>query len=149
MRKIPIAVLASGRGSNFRAIIEAIKSGSCKAEIKVLITNNANAKAIEIAKENNIHVEIVERKHFNTREEMDDKIKETVDKYRVELIVLAGYMLLLKGKSLFESYKNRIINIHPALLPAFQGTDAQKQAFEYGVKVSGVTIHFVTEELDA
>jgi len=149
MARVKVAVLASGRGSNFRAILKEIQAGSCNAEIVVLISNKPEAPAIGIARENNIPVEIIEKKSFSSREEMDDKIKETLDKYGAELVVLAGYMLLIKGKSLLEAYKNKIINIHPALLPAFPGATAQKDAFEYGVKVSGVTIHFVDETLDA
>ncbi len=148
MGKISVAVLASGRGSNFRAILDEIKAGRCDAEIKVLITNNPEAPAIDTAKENGIPVEVIEKKGFPSREAMDSKIKETLDRYGVDLVVLAGYMLLLKGKDILESYKNRIINIHPALLPSFPGVDAQKQAFEHGVKVSGVTIHFVDPGLD-
>jgi phosphoribosylglycinamide formyltransferase-1 len=93
-RKISVGVLASGRGSNFQAIIDAIKAGTCAAEIKVLITNKPDAYAIERAKENNIPVEILDRKQFKTREELDDHIKLLLDKYEVELVVLAGYMLL-------------------------------------------------------
>ena len=146
---IRIAVLASGRGSNFQAIIDAVKAGTCDADIRVLITNKPDAKAIDRAKENNIPVEIVDPKAFPTREQYDERIKELLDRYVVELVVLAGYMLLLKGKKLLDAYKDRIINIHPALLPSFPGVDAQKQAFDYGVKISGITIHFVDEHLDA
>lgn len=149
MAKVKVAVLASGRGSNFRAILEEIKAGRCDAEIILLITNNPDAPAIAIAKDNNIPVEIVEKSAFQDREKMDDRIKELLDRHGAELVVLAGYMLLIKGKRLLEAYKNRIINIHPALLPAFPGATAQKDAFEYGVKVSGVTIHIVDETLDA
>ncbi len=149
MTKIKVAVLASGRGSNFKAIQDAISAGRCDAEIKVLISNKPDAPAIEIAKQNKIPVEIVERKDFKTRQEMDEKIKAVLDSYGVGLVVLAGYMVVLKGKKLLESYKNRIINIHPSLLPSFPGVDAQKQAFDYGAKISGVTIHLVDETLDA
>jgi phosphoribosylglycinamide formyltransferase-1 len=149
MAKVKVAVLASGRGSNFKAILEEIKAGRCNAEIKVLITNNPEAGAIATAKQNDIPVEIVERKSFGSRAEMDDRIKELLDSYGTELVVLAGYMLILKSKNLLEAYRDKIINIHPALLPSFPGVDAQKQAFDYGVKVSGVTIHFVDESLDA
>lgn len=148
-RKVRIAVLASGRGSNFQAIIDAVKAGTCAAGIRVLITNKPDAYAITRAKENGIPVEILERKQFESREALDDKIKELLDQYEVELVVLAGYMLLLKGKKLLEAYKNKIINIHPALLPSFPGVDAQAQAFNHGVKISGITIHFVDEHLDA
>ncbi len=146
--KINIAVLASGRGSNFQAILDAIDNSTCNAQVKVLITNNPNAEAIKRAKAKKIPVEIVEKKKFKAREEMDEKIYELLDNYDVELVVLAGYMLVLKGKKLLEKYRHKIINIHPALLPAFPGLDAQKQAFDYGCKVSGVTVHFVDESLD-
>jgi len=149
MSKIKVAVLASGRGSNFKAIEDAINAGRVDAEIKVLISNKPDAPAIGIAKQNKIPVEIVERKNFKTREEMDEKIKAILDTNRIELVVLAGYMVVLKGKKLLESYKGRIINIHPSLLPSFPGVDAQKQAFDYGAKISGVTIHLVDETLDA
>jgi phosphoribosylglycinamide formyltransferase-1 len=147
-KPIRVAVLASGRGSNFAAIINEIKAGNCNAEVKVLLTNNPEAKAIDIAKANSIPVDVFERKQFKTREEMDIHIEKVLDHHGVELVVLAGYMLLIKGKSLLQKYKNKIINIHPALLPAFPGEDAQKQAFDYGAKISGLTIHFVDETLD-
>ncbi len=148
MPTVPIAVLASGRGSNFRAILEEIDAGRCDARVEVLVTNNPQAPAIAIARERSIPVEVVERKGFKSREEMDSRIKAVLDGHRVRLVVLAGYMLILRGKPLFEAYRGRILNIHPALLPSFPGVDAQKQAFDYGAKVSGVTIHLVDESLD-
>jgi len=146
---VKIAVLASGRGSNFKAIIDAIKAGKCDAEIRVLITNNPEAFAINIAKENRIPVKVVEPKSFPNRDAMDVQIKDLLDNYEADLVVLAGYMLLVRGKKLLDAYRDRMINIHPALLPSFPGANAQKQAFEHGAKVSGVTIHFVDEKLDA
>jgi len=146
---VKVAVLASGRGSNFKAIADAVAAGRCDAGIKVLITNSPDAPAIQIAKAAGIPVELVERKNFKTREDMDGRILELLRRYGAELVVLAGYMLVLRGKELLDAYKGRIINIHPALLPAFPGATAQKDAFDYGVKVSGVTIHLVDETLDA
>jgi phosphoribosylglycinamide formyltransferase-1 len=146
---VKVAVLASGRGSNFKALLESIKSGKCDAQVRVLITNNPDAPAIAIAKQAGIPVEIVQGKDFPDRESMDERIRALLDKSGAEIVVLAGYMLLIKGKKLLESYRHRIINIHPALLPAFPGADAQKQAFDYGAKISGLTIHFVDESLDA
>lgn len=146
MGKVPVAVFASGRGSNFKSILEEIKGGRCSADIKVLVSNNPDAPAINTAKENGIPVEIFNKDEYSSREEMDLAIKEKLDSYGVELIVLAGYMLLIKGKELLHSYK--IINIHPSLLPKYPGVDAQKQAYDAGEKVSGVTIHFVDEGLD-
>ncbi len=149
MPTVRVAVLASGRGSNFRAILGEISAGRCDAVVKVLITNNPEAPAIEVAREHKIPIEIIDKKDFKSREQLDERIKELLERHGVDLVVLAGYMLLLKGDGLLRSYKNRIINIHPALLPAFPGVDAQKQAFDYGCKVSGVTIHFVDKSLDA
>lgn len=146
---INVAVLASGRGSNFHAILEEIKAGRCDAAVKVLITNNYDAPVITIAKENGIPVELLERKKFKGREEMDDAILALLEGYNIDLAVLAGYMLLIKGKRLLDGYRYRIINIHPAILPSFPGVDAQKQAYDYGSKISGLTIHFVDESLDA
>ena len=146
---IEVAVLASGRGNNFKAIADEIAAGRCDAHIAVLITNKPDAQAIAIARSKGIPVEILERKSVKSRDELDSRILETLKRYNVELVVLAGYMMVLKGRPLLEAYKNRIINIHPALLPSFPGVDAQKQAFDYGAKVSGVTIHIVDETLDA
>jgi phosphoribosylglycinamide formyltransferase 1 len=145
---VKVAVLASGRGSNFRALAESIRAGGCDAQIRVLITNNPDAPAIAIAKKAGIPVEIVRKADFSDRNALDGRIKELLDAYGAELVVLAGYMLLIKGKALLDAYSNRIINIHPALLPAFPGEDAQKQAFDYGAKISGLTIHFVDATLD-
>lgn len=146
MGKVTVAVFASGRGSNFKSILDEIKAGRCNAQIKVLVTNNPEAPAIATANENGIPVEIFNKDDYNSREEMDLAIKQKLDTYGVGLIVLAGYMLLIKGKELLHSYK--IINIHPSLLPKYPGVDAQKQAYDAGEKVSGVTIHFVDEGLD-
>lgn len=144
---VKIAILASGRGSNFSAIMKEISAGRCAATPIVLITNNPLAPAIEIAKKYNLPVEIVKKEDFSSREEMSDRILFLLYRYDAELVVLAGYMLLIKGK-IFTDYKNRIINIHPSFLPAFPGANAQKDAFEAGAKVSGLTIHFVDESLD-
>lgn len=146
---VKTAVLASGRGSNLKAILDEISAGRCDAEVVVLITNNPDAPAIGFAKAARIPVEIVDRKSVRSREAMDLAIKAVLDKYGAHLVVLAGYMLILKARPLLDGYKGRIINIHPALLPSFPGVDAQKQAFEYGAKVSGVTVHLVDESLDA
>jgi phosphoribosylglycinamide formyltransferase-1 len=146
---VKTAVLASGRGSNFKSILDEISAGRCDAQIVVLISNNPGAPAINVAKKSGIPIEIVDKKDFKSRDDMDLKIMGLLKGYGAELVVLAGYMLMLKGKALLDSYKGRIINIHPALLPSFPGVDAQKQAFDYGVKVSGVTVHLVDETLDA
>jgi len=144
---IRIGVLASGRGSNFQSIIDGVKEGDINGEIVVLITDKADAGAIERAQKNNISNEVVLRKNFESREEMDKKIKEILDENKVNLVVLAGYMRLISSE-LLKPYENKIINIHPALLPSFPGTNGAKDAFDYGVKVSGCTVHFVDGGLD-
>ncbi|MBN2478302.1 phosphoribosylglycinamide formyltransferase [Candidatus Micrarchaeota archaeon] len=146
---ISIAVLASGRGSNFQSIIDGVNEGDIKGEIRVLITDNPEAQAISRAEKNKIPVEIIRRKQFKSRENMDLKIKEILDVHGIDLVVLAGYMKIINSKELLDSYRYKIINIHPSLLPAFKGsTHAQTDAFEYGCKVSGLTIHFVTDDID-
>lgn len=149
MGKLKIAVLASGRGSNFKAIIDGAKNKEIDGEISVLITDNPHAGAIAFAKEADIPVEIVDFKAFSSKEAADLKIKKLLDHYRIDLVVLAGYMRIIRAKELLDSYRYRIINIHPSILPAFKGsTHAQADAFEYGCKVSGLTIHFVTDDVD-
>jgi len=149
MENIPIAVLASGRGSNFQAILDAIDAGECSADVKVFITDNPEAKAIERAQSKNIPVEIIDKREIKDREQFDLELKKKLDGYKVELVVLAGYMRIIKSKELLDSYKYKIINIHPSLLPAFKGTThAQHEAYDYGCKVSGLTIHFVTDDVD-
>ena len=148
MAKVKIAVLASGRGSNFKAIVESIERKECDADCRVLICNNPDAGAVAIAKAHGVQVELIDKKKFTKRSDLDDYIKLILDRYEVGLVVLAGYMLLIKSKKLLEAYRGRIINIHPALLPAFPGDNAQEDAFKYGAKVSGLTIHLVDETLD-
>ncbi|MDD5022585.1 MAG: phosphoribosylglycinamide formyltransferase [Candidatus ainarchaeum sp.] len=149
MPKLSIAILASGRGSNFQSIIDGIEEGEIDGKIKVLITNNPNARAIQRAKEHDIPYEVLSSELYHSREAMDARIKEILDSNKINLVVLAGYMRIIKSKSLLEQYKHKIINIHPSLLPAFKGsTDAQKDAYDYGCKISGLTIHFVSDDID-
>ena len=144
--KLRIGVLASGRGSNFQAIIDSVESGYLPVEIAVLVCNNPDAGAIERAKRHGIPWKYIDHRG-KTREEFERKVIEVLDGYGVELVVLAGFMRILTP-FFVNHYPNRIINIHPALLPSFPGTHAQKDALEYGVKVSGCTVHFVTTEVD-
>jgi phosphoribosylglycinamide formyltransferase-1 len=142
-----IGILISGRGSNMLAIIKAVENGEIpNAKVSVVISDKPNAAGIEKAKSCGIETLIIEREGLN-REEHDEKILTELRKRKVEVVCLAGYMRLL-SKKFIEAYPNRIVNIHPSLLPAFPGLDAQKQAIEYGVKVSGCTVHFVDEKLD-
>lgn len=147
MNPINIAVLASGRGSNLQAIIDAIESNKVNAKIACVISNVPGAKALEIAKQHNIPAFTVDHKAFYNRSECEKEMIKILETYDLNLICLAGYMRIV-GKDLIEKYKLKIINIHPALLPSFPGLDAQKQAVDYGVKVSGCTVHFVDEGCD-
>jgi phosphoribosylglycinamide formyltransferase-1 len=139
-----VAVFASGSGTNLQAIIDAdIQT----IEIAVVFTNNPDAYAIERAKKHNIQVEIIDHKNYKTREEYEKHIIEVLDPYKLNLIVLAGFMRIL-STVFVRAYKNKIVNIHPALLPSFPGINAGRQALEYGVKYTGVTVHFVDEGVD-
>lgn len=145
---INIAVFISGRGSNFIKIYENIKSGVLKnTAISVVFSNNPKAKGVDFAKENNIPVIIIPSKNRLDRENYDREIVEALKPYNIDLICLAGYMRIVTNV-LIDQYKNKIINIHPALLPSFTGLDAQKQAIEYGVRYSGCTVHFVDTGVD-
>ena len=145
---INIGVLASGRGTNLQAIIEAIKEGKIKGRISIVISDNRDAFALKRAKQNNIETEYINFKSFKNRENYDKKIVECLKEKDVDLVVLAGYMRILSS-FFINAYKNKIMNIHPALLPSFPGLHAQRQAVEYGVKISGCTVHFVDEGVDS
>lgn len=147
MSMLKIGVLASGRGSNFQSIIDEIESKRLHAEIALLITDNPSAFAIERAKKHGIDYLVMKPKEFSTKDEFFIKIAEELKKRHVELVVLAGFMRIV-GKPLIDAFPNRIMNIHPALLPAFPGVHGQKQALEYGAKISGCTVHFVDEGMD-
>ncbi len=142
-----IAVLVSGRGSNLQAIIDSIGSGYLKARISVVISDVGDAYALLRAKKHGIDAVFVNPENFASKELYEKEILKVLKTHDAELLLLAGYMRIL-GKTLLLSYKNRILNIHPALLPAFTGLHAQKQAFDHGVKVAGCTVHFVDETLD-
>jgi phosphoribosylglycinamide formyltransferase-1 len=141
-----LGILLSGRGSNFEAIVDSIKAGKLRAEIAVVISNRADAPGLESAKQRGLNAQLIPSKG-RVREEHDADVIMALKRAQVDLICLAGYMRLLSPEFI-RAFPNRIINIHPSLLPAFPGMDAQKQALEYGVKVSGCTVHFVDEHLD-
>jgi phosphoribosylglycinamide formyltransferase-1 len=145
---VKIAVLVSGRGSNLQAIIDSIEKGYIRnAEISVVISNRADAYALERAKDHGINAVFLDPSG-NDRAGYDREILKVLKQYDIGLLLLAGYFRLL-GKEIIEAYRYRIMNIHPSLLPAFKGLHAQRQAFEYGVKVAGCTVHFVDEGLDS
>jgi phosphoribosylglycinamide formyltransferase-1 len=141
-----LGILLSGRGSNFDAIADNVCSGRLDAKIAVVISNRADAPGIESARRRQLQALIIPSKG-KAREVHDRAMVAALEEHRVELICLAGYMRLL-SPWFIQQFPNRILNIHPSLLPAFPGLDAQKQAFDYGVKVSGCTVHFVDAELD-
>jgi len=142
-----IAVLASGSGTNFQAIIDRVKDGYIPAKIAILVSDNKEAYAIKRAEEAGIETFILSPKKFKTREEYDSQIVKKLKEKDIGLVVLAGFMRLI-SPYFVKAYKDKILNIHPALLPSFKGTHGVKDALKYGVKVTGPTCHFVDEELD-
>lgn len=143
-----ISILCSGSGTNLQAIIDSAKSGYISsAKIALVISDNKDAFALTRARDAGIDTLVLNPKDFKSREEFDKEIIKNLKKRNVGLVVLAGFMRLLSPYFIKE-YKNKIMNIHPALLPAFKGTHGIKDALEYGVKVTGPTVHFVDEKLD-
>ena len=143
-----IAVLASGRGSNFRAILDHIKAGHIKAEVALLLSNVPDAPAITFAREAGIPVWAKPHKEFPSRAAFDEAMLEAMRDKGVEAVVLAGYMRLLSSRFI-GAYEGKIINLHPSLLPAFPGVSGGPDALAYGVKVTGCTVHFVVQDMDA
>jgi phosphoribosylglycinamide formyltransferase-1 len=141
-----LGILLSGRGSNFEAIADSVKAGRLQAEIAIVISNRADAAGLESAGRRGLNARLVPSKG-RVREEHDQEVIAALKEANVELVCLAGYMRLLSPEFV-QAFPNRILNIHPSLLPAFPGLDAQKQALEYGAKVSGCTVHIVDEHLD-
>ena len=142
-----IAVLCSGNGTNLQAIIDNVKIGYIPAGIKLVISDKKEAFALERARKAGIETITLDKKDYKNREEFDKNIVKHLKKNNIGLVVLAGFMRLL-GPHLIREYKNKIMNIHPALLPSFKGTHGIKDALDYGVKITGVTVHFVDEHLD-
>jgi phosphoribosylglycinamide formyltransferase-1 len=142
-----IGILLSGRGSNFEAIARQIDGGKLSAEIAVVVSNVESAPGLQRARERGLNVFCASSKGLS-REAFDQQVIHVLEDTRVDLVCLAGFMRLL-SPLFIRAFRNRILNIHPSLLPAFPGLDAQRQALEYGVKVSGCTVHFVDEGLDS
>ena len=145
---INIGVLASGRGTNLQAIIEAIEDGKIAGEIKVVMSDHPKACALKRAQQYLIDTRYIDFKEFKNREDFDKEIIKILKEKKIDLVVLAGYMRIL-SPYFIRAYQNKIMNIHPALLPSFPGLHGQKQAVEYGVKISGCTVHFVDEGIDS
>lgn len=150
---LKIAVMVSGSGTNLQAIIDRIEDGSVKnTAIEVVISNNPKAYALQRAKDHGINAVCISPKDYDTRDEFNKVLLETVESYKVDLIVLAGFMVVIPP-AMIEAYRNRMINIHPSLIPSFCGTGyyglhVHEEALERGVKVSGATVHFVDEGTD-
>ena len=142
-----LGVLISGRGSNLQAIIRAIGDGRLDARIAVVVSNRADAAGLLRAREAGIETLCIPHRDFATREEYDGRLVQELRARDVRLVCLAGFMRVL-GPEFVNAFPNAILNIHPSLLPAFRGLDAQRQALEHGVKVSGATVHLVTCDLD-
>ncbi|TYO96272.1 phosphoribosylglycinamide formyltransferase [Desulfallas thermosapovorans] len=147
MEKKNIGVLASGRGSNLQSIMDACAAGRIPARVAVVISNNKDAYALERARQAGIAAVAVNTGDYPDKAEYEKYIVDILKEHNVHLVCLAGYMRLV-GKTLLEAFPGRVMNIHPALLPAFPGLHGQEQAWRYGVKYSGCTVHFVDEGMD-
>ncbi len=150
-RRIRLGVLVSGRGSNLQAIIDAIEAGTLSAQISVVLSNKKDAVGLERARKHGLTHVFLDPKPFagqpDSREAYDRAVLDVLRKHDVELVLLAGYMKIVTGV-LVKAYENRMMNIHPSLLPSFPGLDVQKKAIEHGCKIAGCTVHFVTEGVD-
>ncbi len=147
MNPLRLGLMVSGRGSNLEAVLKEIDEGRLAAEAAVVISDNPTARALNRLVETDIPTFVAERSAFRDRDSFEKVLVGVMLEHGVELVVLAGYMRML-GPAFVEAFPGRIINIHPSLLPAFPGLRAQKQALDYGVKVSGCTVHFVNEQMD-
>jgi phosphoribosylglycinamide formyltransferase-1 len=148
MKKVNIGVLVSGSGSNLQSIIDAIETGRLQAEITVVISNNPDAFALERCRKHGILAQVVNHREFPKREEFDGQLVSILKSRDVELIVLAGFMRVITP-SFLHAFPRKVMNIHPALLPAFPGVHVQQKALDYGVKFAGCTVHFVDEGVDS
>jgi len=147
-QKKKIIVLASGRGSNFQAIIDAMIPADIPATCIRLITDNPGAYAIERAKKAGIPVTVVDYGSFSSKKQYEEALLEILNEYDPDLVLLAGYMRIV-GDDIVRRFRGKMINIHPALLPSFPGLHSQQQALDYGVRFSGCTVHFVDEHMDS
>ena len=144
---LKIAVLASGRGSNFEAIVRAAESGILPGAVALLVTDRADARAVDIAREHRVDAVCLDPREHPGRESHEKQVIAVLDERQIELVCLAGYMRILSA-AFVRHFEGRLLNIHPSLLPSFPGLRAQRQALEYGVKVTGATVHFVDEGVD-
>ncbi len=144
----PTAILISGRGSNMQALVEAVRAGRLSADVRVVVSNRADAPGLAWAAQAGLPTLVMSHRDWPSREAYDRALAAALSDRGVRLVCLAGFMRVL-GPAFLQAFPAAVLNIHPSLLPAFPGVDAQAQAFTYGVRVTGVTVHFVTEALDA
>ena len=142
-----LGVLISGSGSNLQSIIDNIEKGSLKATIKIVISNNPDAFGITRAKKHGIPFVVLKNGDFKSKEDFDSELIKVLKENNVDLVILAGFMRII-SPAFLKAFPQKVLNIHPALLPSFPGLHGQKQAFDYGVKFSGCTVHFVDEGVD-
>lgn len=147
-KKVKVAVLISGRGSNMQSLVKACEDAEFPAEIVLVLSNKIDAAGLEFAREKKIPTAVINHKNFSTREEFDKKMSEEIKKFGAEVICLAGFMRLLSSEFV-EQWFGRMINIHPSLLPEFKGADAVGDAIKAGAQISGCTVHLVSEEMDS
>ncbi|MFX4262046.1 phosphoribosylglycinamide formyltransferase [Pelotomaculum propionicicum] len=147
MGKLRLGVMASGRGSNLQSIMDAAAAGKIKAEVAVVFSDNKDAFALERARKAGIPALHLNPRDFGSKDEYEKAVLKLLHEHGVHLVCLAGYMRIV-GRVILDAFPNRVINIHPALLPSFPGLHGQQQAWEYGVKFSGCTVHFVDEGMD-
>jgi phosphoribosylglycinamide formyltransferase-1 len=143
-----VALFISGRGSNLEAILKKRKNGFISCEIPFIFSNKKEAKGLEIAKNYGIPTFVYDRKEFASQQEFDEKVLSLLHEHSIQIVVLAGFMMIL-SRTFIENFPGSIINVHPSLLPAFPGLNSQRRALEYGVKFAGCTVHFVTPEVDS
>jgi phosphoribosylglycinamide formyltransferase-1 len=146
-KKVKVAVLISGRGSNMQALVEACENVDFPAQVVLVLANKIDAEGLKFAAEKNIKTAFVNHREFSSREDFDKKVSEEIEKSGAEIICLAGFMRLLSGWFV-KRWFDKLINIHPSLLPEFKGADAVGDAIKAGAKISGCTVHFVREEMD-
>lgn len=144
---LQLGILVSGRGSNLQAILDAISNKTLKAQVNVVLSNRGEALALKRAEKYGVPAEVILAQKGESKESYDQKLSAALDKYKVDMVVLAGFMRIL-SPHFINHYPNRILNIHPSLLPAFKGLEAQKQALDYGVRYSGCTVHLVDTGCD-
>jgi phosphoribosylglycinamide formyltransferase-1 len=145
--RLGVGVLASGRGSNFEALVRAVESGSVPARVALLVSDRRDARALDIARAHAIEAVVIEARAHASRQDHDRAVAAALEARGVILVCLAGYMRIL-GAEFVRHFAGRLLNVHPALLPAFPGLHAQRQALEHGVRISGATVHFVDEGVD-